>query len=47
MELILAIVVAAAVIFFGALISMGNERQRNYLIPKSIYNQKWNSEEYM
>lgn len=28
MELILAIVVAAAVIFFGALISMGNERQR-------------------
>ena len=28
MELILAIVVAAAVIFFGALISIGNERQR-------------------
>lgn len=28
MELILAIVVAAAVIFFGALISAGNERQR-------------------
>lgn len=28
MEIILAIVVAAAVIFFGALISMGNERQR-------------------
>ncbi len=28
MELILAIVVASAVIFFGALISMGNERQR-------------------
>ena len=28
MEIILAIVVASAVIFFGALISMGNERQR-------------------
>jgi len=28
METILAIVVASAVIFFGALISMGNERQR-------------------
>lgn len=28
MELILTIVVASAVIFFGALISMGNERQR-------------------
>jgi hypothetical protein len=28
MEIILAIVVAVAVIFFGALISMGNERQR-------------------
>jgi len=28
MEMILAIVVASAVIFFGALISMGNERQR-------------------
>ena len=28
MEIILAVVVAAAVIFFGALISMGNERQR-------------------
>lgn len=28
MEIILAIVVVAAVIFFGALISMGNERQR-------------------
>jgi hypothetical protein len=28
MELILAIVVASTVIFFGALISMGNERQR-------------------
>ena len=28
MEIILAIVVAAAVIFFGALISMGNDRQR-------------------
>lgn len=28
MEIILAIVVATAVIFFGALISMGNERQR-------------------
>ena len=28
MELILAIVVSSAVIFFGALISMGNERQR-------------------
>lgn len=28
MELILAIVVVTAVIFFGALISMGNERQR-------------------
>ena len=28
MEIILAIVVAAAVIFFGALISLGNERQR-------------------
>lgn len=28
MEIILAIVVAAAVIFFGALISIGNERQR-------------------
>lgn len=28
MELILAIVVASAVIFFGALISVGNERQR-------------------
>lgn len=28
MEIILAIVVAIAVIFFGALISMGNERQR-------------------
>lgn len=28
MEIILAIVVAAAVIFFGALISVGNERQR-------------------
>lgn len=28
MEIILAIVVAAAVIFFGALISAGNERQR-------------------
>lgn len=28
MEIILAIVVAAAVVFFGALISMGNERQR-------------------
>lgn len=31
MEIILAIVVAAAVIFFGALISMGNERQRKAL----------------
>lgn len=29
MEIILAIVVASAVIFFGALISMGNERQKN------------------
>lgn len=29
MEITLAIVVASAVIFFGALISMGNERQRN------------------
>ncbi len=28
MEIILAIVVAAAMIFFGALISIGNERQR-------------------
>ncbi|MEW6086582.1 MAG: hypothetical protein AB1607_18505 [Chloroflexota bacterium] len=28
MEILLAIVVAAAVIFFGALITMGNERQR-------------------
>lgn len=28
MEIILAIVVGAAVIFFGALISIGNERQR-------------------
>lgn len=28
MEMLLAIVVASAVIFFGALISMGNERQR-------------------
>ena len=28
MEIILAIVVASAVIFFGALISMGNERQK-------------------
>lgn len=28
MEIILAIVVASAVIFFGALISLGNERQR-------------------
>ena len=28
MEIILAIIVASAVIFFGALISMGNERQR-------------------
>ena len=28
MEIILAIVVASAVVFFGALISMGNERQR-------------------
>lgn len=28
MEIILAIVVAAAVMFFGALISLGNERQR-------------------
>src|SRR5512147_1777692 len=28
MEIILAIVVATAVIFFGALISAGNERQR-------------------
>lgn len=28
MEILLAMVVAAAVIFFGALISMGNERQR-------------------
>jgi hypothetical protein len=28
MEILLAIVVATAVIFFGALISMGNERQR-------------------
>lgn len=28
MEILLAIIVAAAVIFFGALISMGNERQR-------------------
>ena len=28
MEIILAVVVALAVIFFGALISMGNERQR-------------------
>src|SRR6266852_4297815 len=28
MEIILAIVVASAVIFFGALISIGNERQR-------------------
>ena len=31
MEIILAIVVASAVIFFGALISMGNERQRRAL----------------
>src|SRR5689334_17470800 len=31
MEIILAIVVASAVIFFGALISMGNERQRKAL----------------
>lgn len=28
MEILLAIIVAASVIFFGALISMGNERQR-------------------
>jgi hypothetical protein len=28
MEITLAVVVAAAVIFFGALISTGNERQR-------------------
>jgi len=28
MEIILALVVAVAVIFFGALISAGNERQR-------------------
>lgn len=28
MEILLAVVVASAVIFFGALISMGNERQR-------------------
>lgn len=28
MEILLAIVVASAVIFFGALISMGNERQK-------------------
>ncbi len=28
MEIILAVVIAATVIFFGALISMGNERQR-------------------
>ncbi len=31
MEIILAIVVASAVIFFGALISMGNERQRKVI----------------
>lgn len=31
MEILLAIVVASAVIFFGALISMGNERQRRAL----------------
>ncbi len=31
MEIILAIVVASAVIFFGALISVGNERQRRAL----------------
>ncbi len=31
METLLAIVVASAVIFFGALISMGNERQRRAL----------------
>lgn len=31
MEIILAIVVASAVIFFGALISIGNERQRRSL----------------
>lgn len=29
MEILLAIVVTSAVIFFGALISMGNERQKN------------------
>jgi hypothetical protein len=32
MEIILAIVVASAVIFFGALISMGNERQRRAIV---------------
>jgi hypothetical protein len=31
MEIILAVVVAAAVIFFGALISTGNERQRKVI----------------
>ncbi len=39
MEIILAVVVASAVIFFGALISMGNERQRkaiDYLREQAV-----------
>lgn len=41
MEIILAFVVAAAVIFFGALISMGNERQRRAIDSLREQTQLW------
>jgi hypothetical protein len=41
MEILLAIVVASAVIFFGALISMGNERQRKAIDDLSQHIAHW------
>src|SRR5690242_20460471 len=41
MELMLAIVVIAAVIFFGALISVGNERQRKALDELNETTKDW------
>ena len=41
MEIILAIVVAAAVIFFGALISIGNERQRKAIDALREHTELW------
>ena len=40
MEILLAIVVVTAVIFFGALISMGNERQRKVRTDSTSLTQK-------